>query len=95
MLPITIDNHRVTKTAQDKPKDESVPQQPKSDLPDQKSEFEQAGDQQDLSLIQEFYLFIVENKAWWMLPIVFALGAMGLLVALSSTGAAPFIYTLF
>lgn len=66
-----------------------------SDLPEQKSEFEQAGDQQELSLMQEFYLFIVENKAWWMLPIIISLGAMGLLVALSSTGAAPFIYTLF
>jgi len=72
-----------------------VPNQPKSDTHDQPTEFEQAGQQQELSLLQEFYLFIVENKAWWMLPILIAIGAMGLLVALSSTGAAPFIYTLF
>ena len=70
-----------------------MPQEPKSE--DQKTEFEQAGHEQDLSLVQEFFLFITENKKWWMLPIVFVLGAMGLLVALGSTGAAPFIYTLF
>ena len=49
-----------------------------------------AGQEDDLSLIQEFFLFVRENKKWWMLPIVLALGAMGVLVALSSTGAAPF-----
>jgi hypothetical protein len=37
----------------------------------------------------------MDNKAWWMLPIVVMLGLIGLLVALGSTGAAPFIYTLF
>jgi hypothetical protein len=30
-----------------------------------------------------------------MLPIVFALGLVGLLVFFASTGAAPFIYTIF
>ena len=45
--------------------------------------------------MQEFFLFVTENKKWWMVPIILALGAMGVLVALSTTGAAPFIYTLF
>lgn len=72
-----------------------MPEQPTPEDSDKKSEFEQAGEQQQMTLMQEFYLFIVENKAWWMVPILVALGAMGLLVALSSTGAAPFIYTLF
>ena len=66
-----------------------------SPSPDGKSEFEEAGEQKQLSLPQEFLLFIMDNKAWWMLPIVVVLGLMGLLVALGSTGAAPFIYTLF
>ena len=59
------------------------------------SEFEQAGEDQELSLIAEFWVFIKENKAWWMIPIVLVLGGLGILVVLSSTGAAPFIYTLF
>jgi hypothetical protein len=66
-----------------------------SPSPDGKSEFEEAGEQEQLSLPQEFWLFIVENKAWWMVPIVLVLALTGLLVALGSTGAAPFIYTLF
>ena len=72
-----------------------MPQEQNSDPADRKTEFEQAGQEEDLSIMQEFFLFIKENKKWWMLPIVFALGSMGLLVALGSTGAAPFIYTLF
>ncbi len=59
------------------------------------SEFEQAGSEQELSLIGEFWVFIKENKAWWMIPILLVLGGLGILVMLSSTGAAPFIYTLF
>jgi hypothetical protein len=59
------------------------------------NEFEQFGEDEELSLIGEFWLFIRENKAWWMIPILSVLGLVGLLVALSSTGAAPFIYTLF
>ena len=60
-----------------------------------KSEFEELADEKDLSIVQEFMLFITENKAWWMVPILLVLGLIGLLVILSSTGAAPFIYTLF
>jgi hypothetical protein len=59
------------------------------------NEFERLGKEDQLSLISEFILFIKENKAWWMIPIVLVLGLVGILVALSSTGAAPFIYTLF
>ncbi len=61
----------------------------------QPNEFEQLGQEQELSLIGEFWVFIKENKAWWMIPIVLVLGGLGILVMLSSTGAAPFIYTLF
>lgn len=59
------------------------------------TEFEQAGDQQELSLVGEFWMFIKENKKWWLIPLLLAFLVVGLLVVLSSTGAAPFIYTLF
>ncbi len=61
----------------------------------QPNEFEELGHEQELSLIGEFWVFIKENKAWWMVPILLVLGGLGILVMLSSTGAAPFIYTLF
>ena len=62
---------------------------------DQKTEFERAGQQKQLSLVGEFFVFVRENKTWWLIPILLALGLVGLLVILGSTGAAPFIYTLF
>ena len=63
--------------------------------PESMNEFERLGEEDQLSLISEFILFIKENKAWWMIPILLVLGLVGILVVLSSTGAAPFIYTLF
>jgi len=67
----------------------------KPNLPDEQNEFEKLGEDEQLSIISEFVLFIRENKAWWMIPILLVLGMVGLLIVLSSTGAAPFIYTLF
>ena len=73
----------------------AVSQPPHSEQSSSKSEFEAAGDEKELSLVQEFLLFVVENKAWWMIPILLVLAFVGVLVAFASTGAAPFIYTLF
>lgn len=61
----------------------------------QPGEFEREGEKQQLSIVGEFWYFIRENKAWWMIPILVSLGLIGLFVMLSATGAAPFIYTLF
>jgi hypothetical protein len=47
------------------------------------------------SLAAEFWLFLRNNKKWWLLPIVVIVLAFGILVLLSGTAAAPFIYTLF
>ena len=58
-------------------------------------EFEKLNEGKQLSLAHEFWIFITENKKWWLIPIVLVLSIVGLLAALASTGAAPFIYTLF
>ena len=62
---------------------------------EKENEFEAASDAPPTSLWTEFFQFVVENKKWWLIPILLSFGLIGLLVALSSTGAAPFIYTLF
>ncbi|MEE9127580.1 MAG: DUF5989 family protein [Planctomycetota bacterium] len=46
-------------------------------------------------LIGDFFAFMSENAKWWLLPIVFVFAMLGVLLALASTGAMPFIYTLF
>lgn len=43
----------------------------------------------------EFWLFLSQTKKWWLLPIIVILLAFGVLMILSGTAAAPFIYTLF
>ncbi|MCY2991851.1 MAG: DUF5989 family protein [Planctomycetota bacterium] len=61
----------------------------------EKSDFEKAAEGQSVSLVREFLQFLLENKKWWLLPIVLVLLLFGLLVVFATTGAAPFIYTLF
>ncbi len=52
-------------------------------------------EQKPPGLIGEFIDFVLHNKKWWLIPIVVVLLLLGLLVLLSGSGAAPFIYTLF
>ena len=48
-----------------------------------------------VGLVAEFWDFLKHNKKWWLLPIILVVLALGALVFLSGSGAAPFIYTLF
>jgi Family of unknown function (DUF5989) len=47
------------------------------------------------NVVQEFWLFLRANKAYWMAPILIVFLLLGALLALGATGLAPFIYTLF
>jgi Family of unknown function (DUF5989) len=47
------------------------------------------------NIFEELWYFMRQNKKWWLLPIVVVMLGFGLLVFLSGTAAAPFIYTLF
>ena len=49
-------------------------------------------------IVSEFFLFVRENKAYWMTPIIIAvllLAGVVVLGALGGGAAAPFIYSLF
>ena len=62
---------------------------------DPKKSFEEvSGDKQE-SLGREIVEMLRHNKKWWMIPIIVVLLLFGLLLILGTTGAAPFIYTLF
>ena len=45
--------------------------------------------------LQEVWLFLRDNKKWWLTPLLVILLVFGVLVALGGTALAPFIYTLF
>lgn len=51
--------------------------------------------EQNRSFLRDLLAFMVENKKWWLVPVVVVLLVLGALVALGGTSAAPFIYTLF
>jgi Family of unknown function (DUF5989) len=60
------------------------------------SDFEKAAAAtQSESLLSEFWAFLAQNKKWWLLPIMIVMLLLGMLILLSGTAAAPFIYTLF
>ncbi|RIK65135.1 MAG: hypothetical protein DCC65_13225 [Planctomycetota bacterium] len=61
----------------------------------QANEFMREGQAARTSFLSDFVHLIKENRKWWMLPLVLMLVAFGALMILASTGAAPFIYTLF
>ena len=60
------------------------------------SDFEKAATEQHRGgFLREILGFLAQNKKWWLLPILILLLLFGVLVILSGTGLAPFIYTLF
>lgn len=61
----------------------------------QPATFEQLARGRSPGLLRELVDFLRDNKKWWLVPIVAVLLIVALLIALGSTGAAPFIYTLF
>ncbi len=65
-------------------------------MSDQKpNEFEQANQQAQAGIVKEFIAFLRENKKFWLIPLLLAFLAIGALLILGGTAAAPFIYTLF
>jgi hypothetical protein len=62
---------------------------------DSGQEFLQGAARKRRGLIAEFSDFLMDNKKWWLGPIVFAILILGALVFLGGTAAAPFVYTLF
>jgi hypothetical protein len=56
--------------------------------------FRPQADAPQVGLLAEFWQFLKHNKKWWLLPILLALLLLGVLVVLSGTALAPFIYPL-
>lgn len=59
------------------------------------NDFEKLTSEPDRGVLAEFWDFLRYNKKWWLLPILIVLLLIGVLILLSGTAIAPFIYTLF
>lgn len=64
---------------------------------DQRSptDFANQADQPQPGIFAEFWDFFLHNKKWWITPIIAVLLLMGLLILLSGSSVAPFIYTIW
>ncbi|MCB9520525.1 MAG: hypothetical protein H6698_09150 [Myxococcales bacterium] len=69
--------------------------QPNDDPRERGESFEGRAAQGDEGLAAEFVAFLVENKRWWLVPIVLTLGLVAFLLFAGSGPLAPFVYTLF
>lgn len=59
------------------------------------NDFEKASQEKQGTLISEFMGFLKQTRKFWLLPLILVMLALAALLVLSSTAAAPFIYTLF
>jgi len=64
-------------------------------MSDNKTDFSKLAQGKRSSLLGEFFSFLRHNKKWWLLPLLLLMLLIGLLIFLSGTAAAPFIYPLF
>jgi len=49
-----------------------------------------------MSLLKEIWLYLRQNKKYWLIPIIFVLVLMSVMLILAQTSAlAPFIYSIF
>ena len=61
----------------------------------EKNPFEKAAESADQSLGAELIAWLRQNRKWWLIPLILTVGLIGVLTLLASTGAAPFLYTLW
>lgn len=88
----------IGKTMSDNPESTTPESNDAADVESTKDEsvsFAQAAEEEQPGLLREFVEFLVESKAWWLTPIIIVLLLVGLLVVLSGSVVAPFIYPIF
>ncbi|QEF96993.1 hypothetical protein Mal15_10230 [Stieleria maiorica] len=57
--------------------------------------FDSMAEGSDPGILREFIWFVKYNKKWWLTPILVVLLLLVVLAFVTSSPAAPFIYTLF
>ena len=57
--------------------------------------FQEAANEAPPGLVRDFISFMRENRKWWLTPFLVVFGVLALALVLYSTGALPFLYTMF
>ena len=77
-------------------------EQPSDSLPPDRAADSREGQQfarlsqdQPPGIVEEFVDFLRHNKRWWLTPIILIMLLKSLLIVLTNTAVAPFIYVLF
>jgi len=63
--------------------------------PSGKSFREAAAEARPAGTVREIIRFLDHNRKWWLLPVLVTSALLAIIAYLSSTAAAPFIYSLF
>ena len=65
-------------------------------MTDSKQNFDDlASGAKSTGIVGEFVDFMKDNAKWWLIPFLIVFGLLAVIIVLGSTGAAPFIYTMF
>ena len=67
----------------------------KTSTPEAEQDFARQANTANPGIVAEFVEFLVSNKKWWLIPILIVLALVGLLIVLSASPFAPFIYPIF
>jgi len=62
---------------------------------DKTPDLEQLAELRHPSLVREYWQFLKATRKWWLLPIVIMFIILSVMILLSSSAVAPFIYSLF
>jgi len=65
---------------------------PAANVAEQKTDFARQAEEAPMGIVAEFWDFLKNEKKWWLTPIIIVLLVLGVLVFLSGTAVAPFIY---
>ena len=58
-------------------------------------EFARLAQTEQPGIFAEFFDFLLHNKKWWISPILIVLFLVGLIIAMTASPIAPFIYPFF
>ena len=61
----------------------------------QREQLDQLAEEKRAGLLREYWSYLMASKKWYMIPVVLALMALGVLIVAGGSAVAPFIYTLF